>query len=274
MSASSPNDHVQRISERPEPRFSRSLEYGAAMLECFSAERTVLRISELADMLELSRSTAHRYAISLVQLGYLEQDDRRRYRLTHNAALSGMSLVNRVRLATPARAALEELRKKTSATVSMGMLDETRVIYIHRLYSHRAGQYQADLELGVGAHVPVYCTAIGKALLASLSEGEQTDILAKLTLVRHAPNTIKSKRKLAEELAAVRLDGFSTCDEEQAPNVRSIAKTIHDPGASQAMAISVTAPAGAYTVDRLVAEFGPHLAKAATRIGVPAGEAR
>ncbi len=45
------------ISPHAQPRFSRSLEYGAAMLECFTAEQPVLRISELADMIGISRYT-------------------------------------------------------------------------------------------------------------------------------------------------------------------------------------------------------------------------
>jgi IclR family pca regulon transcriptional regulator len=237
------------------------------MLGCFSADRPVLRISELADMLDLSRSTIHRYAITLVVLGYLEQDDKRRYRLTHHAARPGMALIDTIRLEIPAAGTiLEDLREETGHTVSMGVLDGTRVLYIHRLFAHGAGQYEADLELGVGAHVPAHCTAIGKALLASLGEPEQFDALARLTLNREGPNTIMSKGGLANELEHVRATGLAVCDEEQAPGVRSIAAAIPNLGRSRPMAVSVTVPANVYTIESLTSVFGSQVKAAAKRI--------
>jgi IclR family pca regulon transcriptional regulator len=236
------------------------------VLECFSAEQPALGISELADMIGLTRSTIHRYAITLVKLGHLEQDDKRRYRLAHGAAGPGIAAIGAVRMEIHAEAILKELRDRTRVTVSLGGLEETRVTYIHRFFAHGAGQYEADLGLGVGTHVPVYCTAIGKALLASLGEVEQADILTGLTLVRHGPKTITSKRVLAGELARSRLEGIAICDEEQAAGVRSIAKVIVRPGGSRPMAISVTAPVRRYTVSKLVDDFRAHLVAAAARI--------
>lgn len=48
-----------RVTPVPDPRLSRSLEYGVALLECFTAGRPALRISELTDMVGISRSTTH-----------------------------------------------------------------------------------------------------------------------------------------------------------------------------------------------------------------------
>jgi IclR family pca regulon transcriptional regulator len=250
-----------------DPRFSRSLEYGVSILESFSEARQTLRVSELADILELSRSTAHRYAATLVVLGYLEQDSKRGYRLTHRAAGAGMSVIDTIRQELPAaRAVLEDLRKETGATVSMGVLDRRRVLYVHRLFAHGAGQYEADMGLGVGAHLPLYCTAIGKALLTSMSETEQAEALASLKLVRLGPNTKTKKAELVGELGRFRLDGVAVCDEEHAAGVRSIAKAIVSPAVSIPTAISVTIPSSAFTLEEMRAEFRAHITSAAARI--------
>jgi DNA-binding Lrp family transcriptional regulator/DNA-binding CsgD family transcriptional regulator len=108
-----PSGFQSRIAPVPDPRLSRSLEYGAALLECFATSRFALRISELADMVGISRSTTHRYATTLVELGYLAQDDKRRYRLAQGAALPGMAVIDTIRLETPARTILEDLRTET-----------------------------------------------------------------------------------------------------------------------------------------------------------------
>lgn len=269
----SQKDRPPRVNPVVDPRYSRSLEYGAAILECFSAECPVLRISEMADMIGVSRSTTHRYSMTLVRLGYLEQDEKRRYRLAHGAARPGIAAIGVLCGELHAETILEELRERTRATVSLGVLEGSRVVYVHRFFAHKAGQYEADLGLGVGAYVPVHCTAIGKALLASLGESEQAAILANLTLARHGPKTIASKRKLADELARFRLEGIAVCDEEQAAGVRSIAKAVVCPGAPRLMAISVTAPARGYTVSRLRDDFGAHLERAATRVRMAYGRA-
>ena len=62
-------------------RYSQSLEKGLTIMALFSAERPVLGIAEVADLVGMSRSTTHRYMMSLVGLGQLEQTVGRKYRL-------------------------------------------------------------------------------------------------------------------------------------------------------------------------------------------------
>jgi IclR family pca regulon transcriptional regulator len=250
-----------------EPKYSRSLEYGAALLRCFTGEEQVLRLSELADRIKVSRSTAHRYAKTLVELDRLEQDRKRRYRLSRGAAGAGAVFIDTLRLETPAaRRVLEDLREETGHTVSMGVLDGARVLYVHRLFAHGTGQYMADLGLDTGTFVPAYCTAIGKALLASLSAPDRRKAIAGLKLKPHGPNTITKERVLADELLAIHSAGVSVCDEEQAPGVRSIAAAIPQPGRSRRMAVSVTVPAESMSVATMTTKLGTHVLAAAERI--------
>jgi DNA-binding IclR family transcriptional regulator len=267
MATDDREEQIGRIRPLPDPRFSRSLEYGLVILECFTAARPAWQISQLADMLELSRSTTHRYAQTLLALDRLEQDRRQRYRLAHLAARPGMAAIDALLNETPeAGGTLEDLRKQTGHTVSMATLDGTHALYLQRFHAHGVGQYSADLEHGVGAHVPLHCTAVGKALLASLTESEQRATIASLTLEQEGPNTIKTKKALAEELAHVRADGIATCDEEQAWGVRSIAAAIPQPGHSRPLAVSVTVPTRRCTLEEMTTTLGPQVKAAAERI--------
>jgi DNA-binding IclR family transcriptional regulator len=238
-----------------------------ALLECFGAERSTLGIAELAEMIELSRSNTHRYAATLAVMGYLEQDKKRRYRLSQVALRPGMSAIETLRAETPdARGVLEELRERTGHTVSMAALEGTHAVYIHRLFAHGTGQYEADQDLRVGAHIPLYCTAIGKALLASLGEPEQRELLAQLKLKRQGPRTITRKVDLAAELTRIRADRVATCNDEEAAGVYSIAAAITHPGRSRPLAISVTAPPRGYTAKQMTRRFAKHVKDAAERI--------
>jgi IclR family pca regulon transcriptional regulator len=255
-----------RVRHTPDPRLSRSLEYGIAILESFSAERQAIGVAEMADIVGISRSTAHRYAMTLVTLGYLEQDSKRKYRLSTRAAGPGSAAIGAIRRQVHARAALEELRDEIGHTVSLGVLDGARVIYVYRLLGHRLAQYAIDRDLGVGAHIPVHCTALGKVLLASLSDAERRELLAGLVLTRYGPRSITDKAKLVAELDRISPRGVLISDEELIAGSRSIAALVPRPRDEHPLAIDVTVPAAAYTVDRLAKELGPRLKRAARLI--------
>jgi IclR family pca regulon transcriptional regulator len=255
-----------RVLPEPEPRWSRSLEYGVAILECYSNGRRDLGIAELSEILGMSRSNTHRYAVTLVALGFLEQNAKRKYRLSRHAADAGNAAIGALRRQLPARSVLEQLRDDVGHTVSMGVLGRARVIYVHHLLGHRAGQYEIDAGLGAGATAPVYCTALGKVLLASLSDAEQRELLAGLKLKRHTPKTIVARRKFAAELDRISPRGVVVSDEEFREGSRSIAVLIPRPRGERPLAIDVTVPSSAYTINRLTKEIGPRLKGAAMQI--------
>jgi IclR family pca regulon transcriptional regulator len=262
-----PEDDEPRIRPEPVTQYSRSMEYGVAMLECFSARRPALRISELADILDVSRATTHRYGKTLVELGYLEQDKDRRYRLARSAGGAGIEFIKTLRLETPAAGpVLEELRDRTGYTVSMGVLEGVRVLYTQRLFAHGIGQYEVDLGLDVGAYVPAYCTAIGRALMASLSAPDQREVISELKFRRNGRSATTKRLVLGEQLRAIEAAGISIFDEEQGHGVRSIAAAISQEGRSRPMAISVTVPAKSMSVVAMKTKLGPQVRAAAGRI--------
>ncbi|HEY5286158.1 MAG TPA: helix-turn-helix domain-containing protein, partial [Solirubrobacteraceae bacterium] len=91
--------HDPELDIRPEavPKYSRSLEFALAIVGCFTVEKQVLGIAELADVVEVSRSTIHRYAQTLVERGCLEQDDKRRYRLARGITGAGVAFLETLR---------------------------------------------------------------------------------------------------------------------------------------------------------------------------------
>lgn len=249
-----------QISEQAEPRRSRSVEYGLAILQCFTAGRPVLRNSDIASVVGISRSTSHRYLTTLVDLGYLEQDANRRYLLARNADRPGMAVVNSVRRETRARAILEDLRATTGHTVSMGLLDGARALYIYRLHGHQEGQYEADGELGAGAHVPAHETAVGKALLSTLLESELRTLLTDMHPDSGEDDATASEVALIGEIQRTGRDGIAVSATERARSIAvPIARWIDKP----ILAVELTAPANAYTPAELLDRFAEPLKRSA-----------
>jgi IclR family pca regulon transcriptional regulator len=256
-----------RIAAEPIVRYSHSLEVALAMLECFRGDRTALGIFELADLLNVSRSTAHRYAQTHVELGNLEQDRKRRYCLAGRAADPGTKLIETINRALKARAVLEGLRNDTGHTVSLGVLHDARAVFVERLHGHKRGQYQADHDLRVGANVPLYCTALGKALLTGLTDNQRNELLEHLKLTRHGPNTITGKKRFIEAIEQADPHHAVVSDEELFSGSRSIAALV--PRALRygyTVAIDVTVPSTAFTIEQLVRQIGPLVEAAAGSI--------
>src|ERR1700728_4603075 len=132
----SPPPQIGVPSHEPprDSRFSQSLERGLAVLRCFTPKRPELGISEIADELQMSKSTVHRYAITLVALGYLEQlNPSHKYRLGLRVADLGMSAMNATGLKEHAHPSLQELRQTSGYTVGLAVLDGAEIRYLDRL---------------------------------------------------------------------------------------------------------------------------------------------
>jgi IclR family transcriptional regulator, pca regulon regulatory protein len=254
------------IGDAADPRRSRSLEYGAAILQCYSGEHLALGIADLAEAVGVSRSTTHRYATTLVALGYLEQDSKRKYRLAPRAADVGGVAIEAIRVEVSARAVLEELRDELGHTVSMGVLSGERVIYVYRLFGHRRGQFAIDRGLESGANVPVYCTALGKVLLASLSSAEREQLLGELEFAPQGPKAILDRRRLATAVGRIGSGEAVLSDEEQLAGARSLAVLVPGSRGAHTLAIEVTVPAATHSPNRLVKQAGPALKRAAKLI--------
>jgi len=246
-------------------RYSLSLGHGLAILAGFSAERPVMGIAEMASALNMSRSTTHRYAATLVQLGYLEQNSARRYRLTSRCADVGLSALGSMALHERSRPHLQELRRETGWTVSLAILDGGEAMLLERLRGWR-GLHEIDLRLGSSARLPVHCTAMGKALLAGLPDAELRELLAALRLSRRGPNCITGKRALRAELERVREQGFAIDDEELIEGMRSIAVPVPDARERVLGALDLAVPAALFEGDELGEEFGGLLGETAAGI--------
>jgi IclR family transcriptional regulator, pca regulon regulatory protein len=273
-SANSQHEPAWSIPSLREPRYSQSLERGLAILGCFTPKRPVLGIADIADELGMSRSTTHRYVITLVALGYLEQGASRKYRLGLKVTDLGMSALNATSLREHAHPYLEELRQRSSYTTSLAVLDGTDVLYVDRVRSYRRDQGKTDLAIHTGSRLPAYATAMGKLLLADLPDSEQRDLIAQMKLTKHGPNTITSKKALREELEEIHAAGFAVNDQELAPDLYAIAAPVRNEARDTVAAVNLAADAKMITLEELVDALGPHLVSTADRISARLGYRR
>jgi IclR family pca regulon transcriptional regulator len=265
---------VWTIPSLREPRFSQSLERGLAILGCFTPQHPVLGIADMAEDLGMSRSTTHRYVITLVALGYLEQGASRKYRLGLRVTDLGMSALNSTGLREHAHLYLEQLRQQTSYTTSLSVLDGTDVLFVDRVRSLRRAQSMIDAGLHPGSRLPAHCTSMGKLLLANLPAAKQRELIAQMKLTKRGPNTITSKRALRDELDHIALADVAVADEELATGLYAIAASVRNEAREVVAAVNLVAHSSMISLEDLVDALSPHLIATADRISARLGYRR
>ncbi len=251
--------------ERP-GKFSASLVAGLAMLACFTPEHPVRGIADMSEELGLGRSTTHRYAATLVTLGYLEQGPSRKYRLSPRVADVGLALMGSMAIRQAAREPLRELRARTGRTASLVVLWGTEVAYIDRRKGSGKGQYAVDEGIGLGTRLPVHCTAAGKVLLACLPAEEQQKLIEDLRLTRLTSSTITTKTAFRAELERIVVDGgVAVEDGELSVGRRATAAIVVDSEGQPIVAVELAVPADAY-IRRELLELAPKITTTAQRI--------
>jgi IclR family pca regulon transcriptional regulator len=251
---------------------SQSVERGLAILSSFTADRRLMGVSELAQELGLSRSTAHRYIATLARLGYLYQDPAtRKYVLGPRVLELGFTAINSMELRDVAAPHLRRLCDETGHTVNMAILDDVDIVYIERFRASRRNQEAIDLDLHVGSRLPAYCTSMGKVLLAFLPDAERDEVLKRVTFARRGPNTLTSKTALLAELERVRGTGIAVNNEELAYGLRSVAVPVIAAGGEAVAAVNLAAHRTMASLDDLVARIGPLMQRTAAEISAQLG---
>ena|ERR1022692_1066966 len=225
-----------------EGRYSQSLERGLAILRTFSPDRPWLGIAELADELEMSRPTTHRYASTLVALGYLEQGPRRKYRLGMRAGNPGRSAVNSTALGMLPGDYLAELRDRSMCTASLAVMHGGDILYVDRARSSWQGHTEVTARLGRGSRLRAASTALGRVLLAHRSPEQQYEALSAEPSRQSSDGVEMDAEKLVRELDGIREKGFAITDQVHVEGQVCVAAPVHSRSADVIGAVDVAAP--------------------------------
>ncbi|WP_067897849.1 IclR family transcriptional regulator [Nocardia vaccinii] len=191
-------------------------------------------LSQLAEASGLPQPTIHRLLRTLISGGYIRQQPSRRYALGPRLIRLGET-AGRV-LGASARPHLTRLRDLTGETSNMAVLDGDQVVYVAQVPSPHAMRMFTE----IGQRVDLHCTAVGKAVLATLSPAEVDRILSRITMSPRTIHTITDPAVILEEIDRIREQGYAMDDGEQEIGVRCFAVAI--PDAPTRAAVSISGP--------------------------------
>jgi IclR family transcriptional regulator, acetate operon repressor len=215
-------------------------------------------LSELTAASGLPAATIHRLLATLVELGHVRRESGRRYALGPRLVRLG-DAAGRV-LGDGVRPVLADLVARTGESANLAGLDGASAVYLAQVPSPHPMRMFTE----VGAHVPLHCTGVGKALLSTVESTLVRQLMERAGMPSRTPSTIVDVVTLDRELRVGIERGWHIDEGEQEVGVRCIAVPV--PDAPTPCAVSVSGPAARLSLDRTDV-VGALLREAARRIG-------
>ncbi len=197
------------------------------------------RLSDLARGLVLSKAATYAMLQTLLARGFVAdigEGTSRRYRLGMSLARLGDQAIGNISLADIALPILRELTAEIEFTSRVAVMDDGFAVVIGRVDA--PGTIRFDLRLG-RRELP-HCSAVGKALLASLPSEQARAVLRRTGLPERSPHTLTTESALMHDLADTLRRGYAIDDEEDAEGVVCVGACVFDRSGAAAGAISVT----------------------------------
>lgn len=215
---------------------SQSLERGLAVLELVDTSATPLGVREIARQVGLSPAITQRLVNTLCTHRYLRQhEDTRRYSIGYRALTLGTSLTRTDSLIVAANAELQKIAGAKKLNGYLGILRANRAVYLLAVQSE--GPVAIRNEPGETTYL--HTTAMGKVLLAALSDEQASILLGPGPLQRITDATKIDPVQILEELQAIRLKGYAEVVDENILGVNSLGAPIYDATGQVRAALSV-----------------------------------
>lgn len=224
-----------------------ALQRGLKLLSLFAGPDITYSATQLGKVSGLPASTLHRFLRNLQSADFLSVDEAGNYHLGMACVSLGQAAIGQLDVRRLSLPHLQELNHRTRETVHLTVRIGLSAVYVEKLDSPEPLRIHSR----IGAMVPLYCSAVGKVLLAYLPEAEQAKLFDQLEIKRFTANTVGNLQELQTELRKVRKTGYACDLEEHEIHIRCIAAPIWDHGGNVNASLSITGPAFRMSLARL-----------------------
>jgi DNA-binding IclR family transcriptional regulator len=224
-----------------------ALQRGLRLLQLFSESPHGLTAKQVASRSRLPVSTVHRFLANLEGASFLNCSGDGVYHLGIACFAIGQVALGQLDIRRVSLPYLQELNRQTRETIHLTVRHGLSAVYVEKLDSPE----QLRIHSRIGAAVPLYCTAVGKVMLAYMPDDERERILPQMGLQCLTPNTVGNLQELDAELYRVRKNGYACDLEEHELHIRCVAAPIWDHAGSVHASLSITAPVVRMAVTRL-----------------------
>lgn len=195
------------------------------ILELLSDYPDGLGVSEIGKKLALHKSTVHRLLLTLIKHGYVKQSRvNSNYDLTLKLFELGNKKVESLDLLTIAQPYLKKLMELTNEVVHFGVREDSEIVYLAKVEAPRSIKVYSR----VGMRKPMYCTAMGKAMLSQLSADEIEMVWKQSSVSKMTEYSITKFTDFTKEIALTKSRGYALDNQEIELGIKCIGAVIRD----------------------------------------------
>jgi DNA-binding IclR family transcriptional regulator len=199
-----------------------------------------LSIREASRDLGYSPGTVQKLVNALHAQGYVVQDETtERYHLGPDAVQLGLAALSRLEIRRIAGPHMEALSDESGETIFLAVPHGDRVIYVEKVVSSQ--DVRVDAPLGISR--PYNCTAVGKVLLAGMSDREFERLAAAGAFEKRTERSITQVDALRAEMQHIREQGWARDSEEYVLGAGCVAAPVFDHTGRVIAALTVSGPA-------------------------------
>jgi DNA-binding IclR family transcriptional regulator len=218
------------------------------ILEELANHEEGLGVTELANRLDIHKSSIHRLLSTLVYRGLVKQDPKTdNYKLGLKLFELGSRIFNDLEIREYAKPYLEELVAATDEAVHLVIMDQGEIVYIDKVESSKTIRMNSQ----IGKRVPVHCSAVGKAMLAYYPKARVDQIIKEQGLAKYTENTITDLKELKEHLTKIKEQGYAIDNVEHELGIRCVAAPIFNYSGKVVSSVSVSGPTIHVTKERV-----------------------
>ena len=245
-----------------------SVERALTLLNALSDYPSGIKITRLADLVGLTKSTTHRLLSTLINLKYVMKDEETdRYKLGFQIINLSRNQLSNMNVITSAKPSLQKLAQDVNETVHLCIEDNGEIMYVDKIESNRAVRMFSQ----IGSRAPMYSTGIGKVLLSGMTEARLEETISKIDFVPITKTTITTKEELIAEIKKVKKYGYALDNGENEEGLRCIAAPIYSFDGKIVAGFSISGPNNRMTMDLINNELIEKAKKTATEISQSLG---
>lgn len=243
-------------TERPD--FVTALARGLTVIRAFGPDRSRMTLADIAKRVALPRATVRRSLITLSTLGYVESDGRN-FTLTPKVLTLGHSYLSSSPFTRAAQPLLERLAATIHESSWVAILDDEEVLFVAGARTNRI----LSPGLNVGSRMPAAWTALGRVLLAGLSDEALDDYLRRLRPRTYTARTTTDVAAVRRAVMDVRTSGYALVDGEVEIGLSSIAVPVTNLRGQTIAAMNASAPSERVRSSEMIERFLPLLQRTA-----------
>lgn len=217
-------------------------------------------ITELADHVDLPKSTVYNYLQTLLADEYVVEDEGI-YRVGLRFLEIGEHARCKQELYQVAPPEIDKLAQETGELANLVVEEHGLGVYLYR----SKGDDAVDLDNPVGKRQYLNGTAFGKAMLAYMSEEDIERIIDRHGLPTRTKHTVTDRETLYEELDEIRDRGWALDDGEGLQGLRCVGVPILTDDETVHGAVSISGPKSRFRGERFREEI-PDMLQSATNV--------